>query len=286
MILKSINYWSYPGGLDGSLALPDFFAKAKAHGFEAVEVAIGHEGHLNVDATEADCKTILEQAAAAGVKVASVASGTYWARAVADADPELRALAIEDLKKMLQITAWLGCTTLLTIPGAVDVFFLPDRPAQPYAQVKDLAFKGMKECLPTAEAVGVRMGIENVWNKFLLSPTEMCDFIDSFESDFVGSYFDVGNVMPWGHPQDWLRTLGHRVVGIHFKDFKCSIGTIDGFVDLLQGDVNWPEVMKAIEEIGYDGPIPTEMIPGYTHHPEARCANTSTSMDYILGRRS
>jgi hexulose-6-phosphate isomerase len=284
MILKSINYWSYPGGLDGSLALPDFFAKAKAHGYEAVEVAIGHEGHLNVDASEADCQAILAQAEAAGVKVASVASGTYWARSVGDEDMEARAGAIEDLKKMLQITSWLGCRTLLTIPGAVDVFFLPDRPRQNYAEVKQRAYSGMRECLPTAEACDVRMGIENVWNKFLLSPTEMCDFIDSFDSAHLGSYFDVGNIMPYGHPEDWLRTLGHRVVGIHFKDFRMSVGNINGFVDILEGDVNWPEVMAAIEEIQYSGPIAAEMIPGYTHYPEVRCMNTSTAMDHIFGR--
>jgi hexulose-6-phosphate isomerase len=126
------------------------------------------------------------------------------------------------------------------------------------------------------------MGIENVWNKFLLSPQETAAFIDQFNSQYIGAYVDVANLMRVGHPQDWLRHLGHRVVGIHFKDYRVSVGTIDGFVDLLEGDVNWPEVMSAIREIGYDGPIPCEMIPQYRHCPEVRIANASNAMDAIL----
>ena len=127
------------------------------------------------------------------------------------------------------------------------------------------------------------MGIENVWNKFLLSPMEMAAFIDQFESPWVGAYVDVANIAPYGYAQDWLRVLGNRVVGIHFKDFRKSVGNLDGFVDLLEGDVDWPEVMTAIEEIGYDGPLVAEMIPCYRHYPMVRTANTSNAMDAILG---
>lgn len=284
MVLKSINYWSYPGGLEGTLALGEFFGKAKKHGFEAVEVCIGHEGVLNVDTTESECKAILAEAERAGVKVASVASGTYWARAIGDVDAATRQAAIEDLKKMLRITGWLGCKTLLTIPAAVDVFFLPDRPVQSYDELYQNAADGIRACLPTAEEVGVVMGIENVWNKFLLSPVEMRDFIDSFDSKFIGAYFDVANIQPYGYAEQWLRILEHRIAGIHFKDFRRAVGTAEGFVDLLEGDVNWPEVVAAIKEIGYQGPVVAELIPLYKHYPEVRCINTSTAMDHILGR--
>jgi hexulose-6-phosphate isomerase len=285
MLLKSINAWSYPGGLENTLAHADFFAKAKRDGYEAVEVCIGHEGVLNVDSTEADCKAILQQAEAAGVKVASVASGTYWARAVGDTDLGTRQAATEDLKKMVRITGWLGCRTLLTIPGAVDVFFLPDRAPQPADQVLENAREGLRACLPTAEEANVIMGIENVWNRLFYSPTELRDFIDSLDSKHVGSYFDVGNVLSYGYPEQWLRILGHRVAGIHFKDFRRNVGTAEGFVDLLEGDVNWPEVMKAIGEIGYEGPVVAELIPLYRHYPEVRAQNASNAMDHILGRR-
>ena len=219
-----------------------------------------------------------------GLSLASVASGLYWDRALGDCDPAKRAQAKDDLEKMIRIAHWLGAKTLLTIPGAVEVFFLPERPIYPYDEVLRHATEGLRSVLPAAERYQVRLGIENVWNKFLLSPAEMAWFIDQFDSAWIGAYVDVGNVLLYGYPEQWLRVLGKRVVGIHFKDFRKAVGTIDGFVDLLEGDVNWPEVMNAIAEIGYDGPIPAEMIPGYRHHPMVRVANTSQAMDAILAR--
>ncbi len=283
MLLKSINYWSYPGGLEGTLALADFFAAAKRDGFEAVEVAIGHEGALTVDATQEECGELRDLASEAGVEIASVASGTYWSRAVADPG-EAGQLAEQDLKKMLRITGWLGCRALLVIPGAVDVFFLPDRAAQPYDEVLERAYEGLSRCLSAAEEASVVMAIENVWNRFLMSPTEMADFIDSFESPFVGSYFDVANVLPFGYPDQWLRILGHRVAGVHFKDYRRSVGTAEGFVNLLEGDVDFAAVMDALREIGYSGPVAAELLPLNKQHPELKCAFASQAMDRILGR--
>lgn len=284
MNLKSINYWSYPGGLEGSLPIADFVAKAKRDGFEAVEICIGGEGEATPAMNKADCERVLDLAARAGVVVASCASGLYWGNNLGNADPGSRAQAQDDLAKMVQITSWLGCRTLLTIPGAVDVFFLPDRPVQAYDEVIAHASEGLQKVIPVAESVGVTMGLENVWNRILLSPIEMRDFIDSFQSPAVGAYVDVGNVLPFGYPEQWLRILGPRVAGVHFKDYRRAVGTAEGFVDLLEGDVNWPEVMKAIGEIGYEGPLVAEMIPHYKLYPEVRCANTSRAMDAILGR--
>ena len=283
MLMKSLNYWSAPGGLDGSLAVEDFLELAKKHRFDAVELAISEAGALGLDTQENRCREILDFADGIGIDVASVASGIYWERSLGDSSASSRDLAKADLEKMLQITSWLGCKTLLTIPGSVDVFFLPDRERLSYEHVWKHATEGIRTVLPTAERCGVRMGIENVWNKFLLSPHEMAEFIDQFDSPYVGAYVDVANLMRFGCPEDWLRHLGQRVVGIHFKDYRVSVGTIDGFVDLLEGDVNWPEVMAAIKEIGYSGPIAAEMIPLYKHFPEVRIANTSNAMDAILG---
>jgi hexulose-6-phosphate isomerase len=284
MLLKSLNYWSVPGGLEGSLDPIEFIRIAAEHRFPAVELAIGEPGSaFGTDATEGRCQEVLRAAEAAGVVVASTASGLYWGRSLGDATAEARAQAKQDLERMLQIASWLGVRTHLTIPGSVDVFFLPDRPALPYAHVWRYATEGIRELLPTAERCGVRMGIENVWNKFLLSSQEMASFVDQFDSPWVGAYVDVGNLQPFGYAEDWLRHLGHRVVGIHFKDFRKSVGTVDGFVDLLEGDVPWSEVMAAIREIGYEGPIPAEMIPYYKSHPMVRIANTSNAMDAILG---
>lgn len=272
-----------PGGLEGSLDPAEFLRLAKAHRFEAAELAIGESGSaFGLDADEKRCSSLRAQAEELGLQIPSVASGLYWSRSLGDARAEDRAKASEDLRAMIQIAHWLGAKTLLTIPGSVDVFFMPERRPQPYQTVLDFARQGIEDVLPVAARLRVRLAIENVWNRFLLSPAEMRDFIDSFQSPWVGAYVDVGNLLPFGYPEDWIRLLGPRVVGIHFKDFRRSVGTADGFVDLLEGDVAWPEVMSALREIGYDGPVVAEMIPGYRHHPMVRIANTSNAMDAIL----
>lgn len=282
MIIKSLNYWSAPGGLEGTLDPIAFLDLAKKYRYPAVELAVGDSGAFPVTADQAFCAKVRAHADAIGVQIPSLASGLYWSRALGDADPAARAQAIDDLKRMVQIAAWLGAKTLLTIPGAVDVFFLPDRAAQSYDSVLANATAGLKEVLPVAESCEVRLGLENVWNKFLLSPTELASFIDSFGSPSLGAYLDVANVLPFGYPEQWIRILGKRLVGVHFKDFRRAVGTAEGFVDLLEGDVNWPEVMAALREVGYSGPVPAEMIPLYKHCPEVRIANASTAMDAIL----
>jgi len=284
MVLKSINYWSFPGGLEGNLSPFEAIKLAKKYGFEAIELCIQEGGPSGLDLTEQTCRDLVAEAANQGVQIASVASGLYWSRALADGEASQRAQAQKDLEQMIQITSWLGAKTLLTIPGAVDVFFLPDRAKLDYEHVYRYATEGLRAVLPTAERCKVRLGIENVWNKFLLSPMEMAMFVDQFASPWIGAYVDVANLMPFGHPEQWLRILGKRVVGIHFKDFRRSVGTLDGFVDLLEGDVPWPDVMAAIADIGYEGPVAAEMIPGYAHYPLVRIANTSNAMDAILGR--
>lgn len=285
MLVKSINYWSFPGGLEGSLDPVEALHLAMALGFEGVELAVGPAGTaLGLDCSDARVDEIVATAKELGLNLGSLASGLYWERNLASAEPSLRAQAVDDLKRMVAIASRLGAKTLLTIPGAVDVFFLPDRPWQAYAEVLQYAKDGLAQVLTDAASHDVRLGIENVWNKFLLSPAEMADFVDSFGSPWIGAYLDVGNVLPFGYPQDWLRHLGSRVVGVHFKDFRRSVGTADGFVDLLEGDVDWPEVTAALEEIGYEGPVAAEMIPGYRHHPMVRVENASRAMDAILGR--
>ncbi len=257
---------------------------AAENGFEAIELCVGDGASLNLEANESFCLNIRKRADQLGVRLPSVASGTYWSRNLASASADDRERARHDLGRMIRITAWLGAKTLLTIPGAVDVFFLPERPAQGYDEVVRLATEGLRAVLPVAEENQVRLGIENVWNKLFLSPTELASFIDGFGSPWLGAYIDVGNVLAFGYPEQWLRILGPRVVGIHLKDYRRAVGTADGFVDLLEGDVDWPAVKSAIGEIGYEGAVVAEMIPGYRHHPMVRIANTSNAMDAILGR--
>ncbi len=281
---KSISYWAFPGGLDGAKGIAEACREAKAAGFEMIELCIGEVGKLTPKATEKQCAKIGAQVERAGLGLASVASGIYWNcnlgfNRVAD-----RNRAEQTTKRMIQVTQWLGADALLFIPGAVDVFFNPAAEVIPYDVLHARIKQGIKRLLRTAEKCGVRLCIENVWNKFLLSPLEMRDFIDQFDSDFLGAYFDVGNVMAYGYPEQWIRILGKRIKRVHFKDFKRAVGTAEGFCDLLEGDVNWPAVVRALKAVGYEGPCTAEMIPLYGRHPMVRIRNTSSAMDAILGR--
>jgi hexulose-6-phosphate isomerase len=134
-----------------------------------------------------------------------------------------------------------------------------------------------------AEALNVSLLVENIWNKFLLSPLEMRTLIDSIGSPRVGTLLDTGNVVAFGYPEQWVRILGKRIGEVHLKDYRESVGGINGFVGLLEGDVAWPEVMAALVEIGYDGFLTAEVFP-YRHYGETILRHTSESMDRIMGR--
>jgi L-ribulose-5-phosphate 3-epimerase len=155
----------------------------------------------------------------------------------------------------------------------------------PYDAAYERAHAFIAAALPLAEQHRVCLAIENVWNKFLLSPLEMCAFIDSFGSAWVGSYLDVGNVVATGYPEHWIRILGSRIKRVHFKDYRRAVGTVHGFVELLSGDVNWPAVMRELRAIGYTGWVAAEMIPPvpfYKHCPETLIENTARALDRIF----
>lgn len=166
----------------------------------------------------------------------------------------------------------------------IGVDFIPGGEVAPYADAYDRARDFIAAALPRAERLSVTIGIENVWNKFLLSPREMAGFIDSFASARVGSYFIFGNVLTNGYPGHWITLLGPRIKRVHFKDYRRNVGTIDGFVDLLSGEVNWPAVMSALSSVGYDG-CTGEMLPPapfYKHAPHVLIENTSRAMQTIF----
>jgi hexulose-6-phosphate isomerase len=282
---KGINYWSFPGGLEGTLAVADAIALAKKFGFEALELSFGLTGAVSVNSTEAEAKEWKRLADEAGIALDSACSGTYWTRALGDPDPETAEAAFRDVESMIKISSWMGASTLLTIPGKVDLY-TGTEPGYDYAEVYELAIKQIQRLVPVAAEFGVKLAIENVWNKFLLSPREMAAFIDQFDSPWVAAYVDVANMLLYGYPEQWLRILNHRVAGVHFKDFRRSVATLDGFVDLLEGDVNWPAVIEALKAIGYRGPCVAEMVPLYQHYPLVRVANTSKAMDAILERET
>jgi L-ribulose-5-phosphate 3-epimerase len=281
---KSISYWAFPGGLEGTISLRDCFLKAKELGFDAVEVAMNMEGEINLESSEDDIRKIVKTAEEIGVEISSLATGLFWEYNYANNDPAKAEMANKITVKMLETAKYLGVDTILVIPGCVDSFGNPNAEVISYEVVWERAVNALKKLAPVAEQLNVNIGVENVWNKFILSPVEANYFFDSIGSEYVGMYFDVGNILLYGYPEQWIRILGKRIKKVHLKDFKRACATIDGFCDLLEGDVNWPAVVQALKDVGYDSYVTAEMIPTYRYYPETRLANTSRAMDKILGR--
>ncbi len=283
-MIKSISYWAFPGGLEGAKSIVEAMSEAKEMGFDAIELAIGDEGELSLKSTKKQCDMIRRMATKLDIKISSVCAGVYWGYNFSSDSAQKRNKCLSATKKMLQLTSWLGTDALLYIPGAVDVFFDPDSEVIPYDVAWERMTEYTKKLVPAAEKAGVALCVENVWNKLFQSPLELARFVDQFKSPCVGVYFDVGNVLKMGYPEQWIRILGKRIKRVHLKDFKLAVGTADGFCDLLEGDVNWPEVMAALQDIKYSKSLTAEMIPLYAHHPMVRIANTSNAMDAIMGR--
>ncbi len=276
---KGISIWSFAGG-----SLEENFKLAKNAGFDGVEVALAEDGEINLNSTKEDLLKIKEQAKSAGIELYSVASGLYWKYSITSNCSNQREKAKLCVRKQLEVASILGCDTILVVPGAVSVSFSPELGVVDYDVAYERSLEAFKELAKDAEKLKVHIGLENVWNNFLLSPLEMRDFIDKIGSEYIGSYFDVGNVLYSGYPEQWVKILGKRIKKVHFKDYKKAVGSLDGFVDLLAGDVNYPNVMQAFKEVGYDDWVTGEMLPPYTYYPETILFNTSNSMNKILGR--
>ena len=184
--------------------------------------------------------------------------------------------------RQLYCAKMIGAETILVIPGTVSVEFVPKWGVVPYDVVYERALEQIKKLAPIAESYGVQIGLENVWNKFLLSPLEMRQFIDAVGSDYVGAYFDTGNVVYSGYPEQWIRILGKRIFKVHCKDYRRNPGGLNAFVDLLAGDVDWKAVRQAFADVGYEGWAAGEMIPQYAQGSDQIIYNTSASMERIM----
>ena len=276
---KGINIWSFP-----QASIKENLVLAKDAGFEGVELALNGSGELSMTSTEAELKEIKKIADDLNLALYSLSCGLCWEYRLSDDDKTIRQKAKDMIKKQLDTAKILGADTALVIPGVVNVEFSFPEKKVAYDVVYERALEGLNELKSHAEALKVNIGLENVWNKFLLSPMEMRDFIDKIGSEYVGSYLDVGNTMYCSYPEDWVRILGKRIKKVHFKDYRMQAGGLHGFVDLLAGDVDYPEVVNALDEIGYDDWVSAEMIPNYKHYTETIIYNTSRSMDKILRR--
>jgi hexulose-6-phosphate isomerase len=221
----------------GSTILEKFQA-AKAAGFDGVEV----NSHLNRE-------EVLKAKELTGLVVPSVCGALHGKYSLSDPDEKIRALGVEALKVTIEDAKIYGADTVLLVPGRVNENVS-------YNDCWDRSVAELKKVIPFAEKMDVTIAVENVWNNFLLSPLEAARYIDQFNSPNLRAYFDCGNVLVIGWPEQWIRILGKRIARIHIKEFSRKIadkqGKWAGFsAALLEGDNNWPAIVKALDEIGF-----------------------------------
>lgn len=269
----------------GNWTIEEKFVLAKEAGFTGFEIDLSEDGPVNFTSTLEELRAFRALTRKHGLELSALMSFLYWGANAASADQATRDKAAKILARQIECAKELGIDTILAVPGAVGVDFIPGGETVRYDLAYERATDFIKAALPAAEKAGVTIAVENVWNKFLLSPLEMRGFVDQFNSNHVGVYFDVANTLAFGYPEHWIDILGSRIKRIHFKDYRRNVATADGFCDLLSGDVDWPAVMTALRKVGYKGWIAAEMIPPvpfYKHCPEVLIHTTSRAMDAIL----
>lgn len=237
-LLKGIQLGRLPESLEGIAR----FEYAKNLGFDGIEASpIG-------DLEEA--ARLGELAREAGVPIHSIIYGG-WGAPMSHPEPKVIEKGKKEIEHALRVAKATGADTVLLVPAVVNE-------SVRYIEAYERSQTNIRDLLPLAEELGVVIAVENVWNKFLLSPIEFAQYVDEFDSPWLQAYFDVGNVVIYGYPEDWIRTLGKRINKVHIKDFKRN--GYEWSKLPYDGDVNWPEVRKALDEVGYEG-FGTEEFP-------------------------
>jgi hexulose-6-phosphate isomerase len=232
--------------LPKSLSIADRFKLARDTGFEATECP------TTPDQRTAD--EIKKASESARLPIHSVMNMAHWKYPLSSADPAVVAESVKGMETSLRNAHFWGAETVLLVPAVVN-------PQTSYQDAWTRSQQQIRKLIPMAEELKVIIAVEEVWNKFLLSPLEYAKYIDDFRSPWVRSYFDVGNVALTGYPQDWIRTVGQRIAKLHIKDFRFRKMQAE-FVPLREGDIDWPEVHKALGEIGYHGTATVELEGG------------------------
>jgi hexulose-6-phosphate isomerase len=272
-IRKGISIWAFPPGKPVREAV----SVAREAGFAGIELAFAEQGELTMRTTADEARALAAETRAAGLEVTSLATTLLWQKTLSSEDEGVRAEAQAIVRKMLELAQALGVDTILIVPGLVGRGLSPEM-VSGYEAVWRRSQASLRPLLAEAARRKVVIGVENVWNRFLLSPLEMRRYLEELRSPWIKAYLDVGNVLRFGYPQDWVRTLGPLIQRVHVKDYKIAENT---FVGLLQGDMPWKAIVGAFREVGYRGWWTAEVSPGRAV-PEAIVAETSRAMDQIL----
>jgi len=242
----SIKKGVWFGMLPDKLSIADRYKMARDVGFEVVQAP--------TESDERKAEEIKKAADAAGIRIDSVMNMDHWKYPLSSSDRAVVEKSLAGMRTSLHNAKLWGCDTVLLVPAVVN-------PQTSYQDAWTRSQKEIRTLIPLAEELKVVIAIEEVWNKFLLSPLEMVKYISEFQSPWIKAWFDVGNVLLYGYPQDWIHTLGNSIVKVHVKDFKRKE---DGYawVNLGDGDVDWAAVRQAFADIGYSGSAVTELERG------------------------
>lgn len=294
---KGIHYWALPPEMN----LRDKFFFASQCGFDGVEPVILPQGELSINSSYKELERIRKDAEDANIEILSLTNALNWNCSFTSDRKEIREKALDTLCRQIEIASILGVDSILVLPGFVSVDFVskdlhpsedtdktdsyhPSQEIIRYDQAYIRAKEGLMKALDMAEKRKVTLCIENTWGKFLLSPLEMCSFIDEINSPYLKAYFDAGNVCPFGIPQHWVEMLGKRINRVHVKDYKNGSLTLSSFVELGKGDINLKAVAASLKGIGYRGWITAELNVD-PNNPYRIAMETAIAMDNILGNK-
>ena len=238
--------------LPKTASIPVRFQMARDAGFERIECP------TTPDQREAEA--MKKAAEKAGITIHSVMNMDHWKYPLSSPDPAVVKRSLDGARTSLENAHFWGADTVLLVPAVVDA-------NTSYRDAYTRSQANIRTLMPLAEELQVILAIEEVWNKFLLSPIEFATYIDQFKSPWVRAYFDVGNVVLYGYPQDWIRTLGNRIVKLHIKDFsfhadKATGKRVADWVPLLEGDIDWRAIYQALKDIGFHGTATVELPAG------------------------
>lgn len=281
---KSINLWAFP--YPDKMSLEQCLRLAKDAGFDGIELNYDLDSDLSPKSGAKEFQGIRRLAEKIGIEISGVCSFLFWPYPLSSNDPAERARGMELAGLMTEAAHHLGTENLLVVPGAVHMPWREDHDPTPNDVCDRRARAAIGKLLPKAEKMGVHLNIENIFfNGYLLSPMEMVDFVDSFDSPYVQVHFDTGNIMEYQFPEHWIPILGKRIKNTHLKEFtkKGTDHSLEAFRPLLDGTTNWPAVLTAFNDVGYEGYLTFEYFHPYQHFPEALIYQTADSLDRMLG---
>ena len=278
-MIKGISYLSFENGLSNNESIESALSQTKKNGFDALELSVSSEGVINTKTSKAECEIIRKKFEDSGVFVDSIATGMSWGVSPTSNDKSIREKSIRLHQDALKVANYLDCKALLFVPGVVKSPISTD--IVRYDRALDRLREAINQMLPIAEDLNVDLCMENVWNGFFYSPIELRDFVDSFDSDRLGVYLDIGNLIGYQqYPPHWVELLNSRIKRVQIKDFQENFDWTGSFsfCDIGAGDVPWKETIAALDAIQYKSTIIAEMLPW----DETILSRTSAAMDQLF----